>query len=132
MFGIVYHQEGDLGIMLGINASSFNLSLIVEGDFLIKFQLSNKIDKLSLILMCVYGPTQQFKSASSAEPVRTCQHNFLPTQIGGDSIYREIVRRKIITYTMIVGLFFSTLSLIVLILERLNSHDANTHVKTRY
>jgi uncharacterized membrane protein len=83
--------------------------------------------------MCVYGPTQhQFKSASSAEPVRTCQHNFLPTQIGGDSIYREIVRRKIITYTMIVGLFFSTLSLIVLILDRLNSHDANTHVKTRY
>jgi hypothetical protein len=85
LFGIVYHQEGDLGIMLGINATSFNLSLIVEGDFLIKFQLSNKIDKLSLLLMSVYGPTQdQLKSASSDEPVRTCQHNFLPTLIGGD------------------------------------------------
>ena len=73
------------GILLGVNADSFDLSLIIEGEFFIKFHLSNKSDKFKWILMAVYGPAQDdFKSAFLAELVRTCQHNFLPTLIGGD------------------------------------------------
>ncbi|WVZ75253.1 hypothetical protein U9M48_023327 [Paspalum notatum var. saurae] len=73
------------GILLGINADSFKLSLIVEGEFFVKFHLSNKSDNFKWILMAVYGPAQDdFKTAFLAELVRTCQNNFLPTIIGGD------------------------------------------------
>jgi hypothetical protein len=73
------------GILLDINTTSFDLSFIVEGGFFIKFQLNNKIDKFSWILMVVYGPAQdQFKSIVLDVLVRTCQYNFLPTLIGGD------------------------------------------------
>ena len=33
------------GILLGVKAASFDLSMIVEGEFFIKFHLSNKSDK---------------------------------------------------------------------------------------
>src|SRR6266508_3833486 len=73
------------GILLGINATSFDLSLIVEGDFFIKFHLCNKSDNFKWILMAVYGPAQDdFKTAFLAELVRTCQENLLPPLIGGD------------------------------------------------
>jgi hypothetical protein len=62
-----------------------HLSLIVEGEFYIKFHLCNKVDNFKWILMAVYGPAQDdFKSAFLAELVRACQQNPLPTLIGGD------------------------------------------------
>jgi hypothetical protein len=73
------------GILLGVNATMFDLSLVVEGEFYIKFHLSNKLDKFNWILMAVYGPAQdEFKPAFLAELVRTCQDNSWPTLIGGD------------------------------------------------
>ena len=54
-------------------------------EFYIKFHLCNRSDKFEWILMAVYGPAQdEFKSAFLAELVRACQHNPLPTLIGGD------------------------------------------------
>ncbi|WVZ88937.1 hypothetical protein U9M48_035404, partial [Paspalum notatum var. saurae] len=57
----------------------------MEGEFYIKFHLCNRSDKFKWILMVVYGPAQdEFKSAFHAELVQACQHNPLPTLIGGD------------------------------------------------
>jgi len=64
------------GILLGINATMLDLSVIVEGEFYVKFHLTNKIDKFRFrwILMAVYGPAQDdFKSSFLAEVVRACQ-----------------------------------------------------------
>jgi hypothetical protein len=62
-----------------------SFSLIVEGEFYIKFHLCNKTDNFKWILVVVYGPAQDdFKSAFIAELVRGCQQNPLPTLIGGD------------------------------------------------
>jgi len=73
------------GILLGINAIGLDVSLIVEGEFFIKFHLRNKNDDFKWILMAVYGPAQDdFKSAFLSELVRTCQQNPMPTLIGGD------------------------------------------------
>jgi len=73
------------GILLGINALNLELSLIVEGEFFIKFHLRNKSDDFKWILMAVYRPAQDdFKPAFIAELVRTCQQNPVPTLIGGD------------------------------------------------
>ena len=73
------------GILLGINASFLDLSLIVEGEFYIKFHLCNKSDNFKWILMAVYGPAQEeFKTPFLTELVRACQQNPLPTLIGGD------------------------------------------------
>lgn len=73
------------GILLGINAAVMDLSLIVEGEFYVKFHLRNKEDRFEWILMAVYGPAQdEFKSSFLAELVRACQQNPHPTLIGGD------------------------------------------------
>jgi hypothetical protein len=73
------------GILLGVNASILDLSLIVEGEFFIKFHLCNKFDRFKGILIVVYRPAQdEFKSSFLSELVQTCQQNSLPTLIGGD------------------------------------------------
>ena len=73
------------GILLGVNSLILDLSLIVEGEFFIKFHLRNRQDDFKWILMAVYGPAQKdFKSAFLSELVRTCQQNTLPTLIRGD------------------------------------------------
>jgi len=84
------------GILLGINAMVLDLSLIVEGEFFIKFHLLNKNDDFKWILMAVYGPAQdEFKSTFLSELVHTCQQNLLPTLIGGGtSILCATVRKK--------------------------------------
>jgi len=72
------------GVLWGINSTALDLSLIVEGEFFIKFHLRNKNDDFKWILMAVYGPAQDdFKSAFLSELVRTCQQNPWPTLIGG-------------------------------------------------
>jgi hypothetical protein len=72
------------GILLGINATVLDLTMIVEGEFYLKFHLCNKTDNFKWILMAVYGPAQDnFKTAFLTELVRACQQNVLPTIIGG-------------------------------------------------
>jgi hypothetical protein len=62
------------GILLGVNSLILDLSLIVEGEFSVKFPLHNKQDDSKWILMAVYGPAQEdFKSAFLSEIVLTCQ-----------------------------------------------------------
>ncbi len=76
------------GILLGVNVAVLDLSLIVEGEFFIKFHLNNRKDNFKWILMAVYGPAQDdFKSSFLAELVCMCQHNHLPTLIGGISTF---------------------------------------------
>jgi hypothetical protein len=73
------------GILLGINATVLQISMIVEGEFYIKFHLCNKIDNFKWILMATYGPAQEeFKTTFLSELVCTYQQNSLPTLIGGD------------------------------------------------
>ncbi|KAJ1275216.1 hypothetical protein BS78_05G119400, partial [Paspalum vaginatum] len=73
------------GILPGVRANFLDVSLIVEGEFYVKFHLCNRIDKFKWKLMAVYGPAQdEFKSAFLTELVWACQHNPLPTLIGGD------------------------------------------------
>jgi hypothetical protein len=62
------------GILLGVNATVLDLSIVVEGEFYIKFHTCNKIDNFKWILMVVYGPAQDsFKTAFLSELVRACQ-----------------------------------------------------------
>ncbi|KAJ1297557.1 hypothetical protein BS78_01G385700 [Paspalum vaginatum] len=76
------------GILLGVRVNALDVSLIVEGEFYIKFHLCNRTDNFKWILMAVYGPAQdEIKSAFLTELVRACQHNPLPTLIGGISIF---------------------------------------------
>jgi hypothetical protein len=73
------------GILLGVNATVLDISMIVEGEFYIKFHLCNKLNNFKWILMDVYGPVQDnFKTAFLSELVRACQQNPLPTIIGGN------------------------------------------------
>jgi hypothetical protein len=73
------------GILLGVNATVLDLSLIVEGGFYIKFHIYDKVDKFKWILMAVYGLAQdEFKIVFLSELVRACQQNPLPMLIGGD------------------------------------------------
>ena len=104
------------GLLLGINTSVFDLSLIVEGEFFIKFHLSNKADHFKWILMAVYGPAQgDFKSAFLAALVRNCQHNHVPTLIGGDFNIIRNSEEKINLEELTNGAFFSMLSSISMI-----------------
>ena len=47
------------GILLGINSTVLDLSIIVEGEFFIKFHLRNRNDDFKWILMALYGPAQE-------------------------------------------------------------------------
>jgi exonuclease III len=76
-------RSGD--ILLGVNATILVISMIVEGEFYIKFHLCNKLDSFKWILMAVYGPAQDnFKTAFLSELVWACQQNPPHTIIGGD------------------------------------------------
>jgi hypothetical protein len=67
-----------------VNASILDLSLIVEGEFFMKFHLCNKVDRFKWILMAVYGPAQdEFISSFLSELVQTCQQNSLLTLLVG-------------------------------------------------
>jgi hypothetical protein len=73
------------GILLGVRRDIFDLTLMVEGEFFVKFHLNNRVDNFKWILMAVYGPAQEdFKTAFLTELVRTCQQNYLPILIERD------------------------------------------------
>jgi hypothetical protein len=45
------------GILLGVKATTLDISMIVEREFYIKFHLCSKIDNFKWILIVVYGRT---------------------------------------------------------------------------
>jgi hypothetical protein len=47
------------GILLGVNSTVLDVSIIVQGEFFIKFHLLNKNDDFKWILMAVYGPAHR-------------------------------------------------------------------------
>lgn len=95
------------GILLGVRAKVFDVSLIHEGEFHIKFHICNRTDKFKWSLMAVYGPAQdEFKSAFLAELVSITL--YLPSLVG-ILISCETAGRKIMIGSIIVGRFFSML-----------------------
>ena len=104
---------------MGINAMVLDLSLIVEGEFFIKFHLRNKNDDFKWILMAVYGPAQdEFKPPFLSELVYTCQQNPLPTLIGGDFNIMRHSKEKTKKILTPVGHSYSMPSLIASIFGR--------------
>jgi hypothetical protein len=70
-FGIVYHLTGGLRYSTRAKATTPDISMIVEGEFYIKFHLCNKLDN--------------FKTTFLSELVRACQQNHLAYNLlGGD------------------------------------------------
>lgn len=47
------------GILLGIDLNEYDIGVISEGDFFVKFQICNKSDNFKWSLVVVYGPAQQ-------------------------------------------------------------------------
>ena len=73
------------GLLLGINLLNFDVGLIDEGDFYVKFHLCNRADKFKWALVLVYGPAQnENKDKFLAELVNMCSRETLPILIGGD------------------------------------------------
>jgi len=118
LFGVVSLLE-DGGILLGVNSLAVEVSLIVEGEFYIKFHLSNKSDNFKWIVMAVYGPAQEeFKYPFLAELVCSCQHNPYPILIGGDFNILRNSNEKTTIDTTTDGLSYAMLPLKVLILGK--------------
>jgi hypothetical protein len=101
-----------------------DISMIVEGEFYIKFHLCNKIDNFKWILMVVYSLAQNnFKTAFLAKLVRTYQQNHLPTIIGGGGGILTLcgtVKRKIMIDLTIIAISCSMLSSIALTCGKLS------------
>nr|AAR01724.1 hypothetical protein [Oryza sativa Japonica Group] len=73
------------GLLLGINLLNFDVGLIDEGDFYVKFHLCNRADKFKWALVLVYGLAQnENKDKFLAELVNMCSRETLPILIGGD------------------------------------------------
>jgi hypothetical protein len=73
------------GMLLGVDLQIFDIGVIEEGDFFIKFRLCNKVDDYKWALVIVYGPAQdEFKESFLAELVNMCSHENLPLVVGGD------------------------------------------------
>ena len=73
------------GILMGIDLNVFDIGAIDEGDFYVKFLLSNKNDGFKWSLVCVYGPAQDnLKEQFLAELVSMVSHETVPILIRGD------------------------------------------------
>lgn len=73
------------GILMGIDLSVFDIGVIDEGDFYVKFDLRNKNDGFKWVLVCVYGPAQDnLKEEFLAEMVNMVGRVTVPVLIGGD------------------------------------------------
>jgi hypothetical protein len=73
------------GILLGIDLLVFDIGVIKEGDYCVKFTLRCKSDGFKFALFVVYGPTQhEHKQEFLAEMANTCSWESLPYLIGGD------------------------------------------------
>jgi hypothetical protein len=63
------------GILLGIDLDSFDIDVIDEWDFYIKFHLCNKDNNFKWALVAIYGPAQvNLKEQFLAEMVHLCSH----------------------------------------------------------
>jgi hypothetical protein len=73
------------GMLLGIDLQVFDIGVIDEGEYYVKFHLCNKSDSFKLALTAVYIPAQdEHKEKFLAELVNVCSHETLPLLIGGD------------------------------------------------
>jgi len=73
------------GILMGIDLNVYDIGAINEGDFYVKFLLSNKNDGFKWSLVCVYGPAQgHLKEKFLAELVSMVSHETVPILVGGD------------------------------------------------
>lgn len=61
------------GMILGVNATVFDIGSIIEGDFYCKFLVKNKEDGFTWALYAVYGPAQdEFKQVLLTEMAHVC------------------------------------------------------------
>jgi hypothetical protein len=73
------------GILLGIDLDSFDIGVIDEGDFYVKFLLCNKENNFKWALVAIYGPVQiNLKEQFLTEMVHLCSHEQFPILISGD------------------------------------------------
>jgi hypothetical protein len=92
-------------MLLGVDLQTFDIGVIDEGDFYIKFHLCNKVDDYKWALVVVYGPAQdEFKESFLAELVNMCSHERLLLLVGGDYNILRNSSEKIMTITMLYGL----------------------------
>jgi len=84
-FGIQWHRIVYRGILLGVDLNVFDIRVIDEGNFYVKFALRIKPNDFKFVLYSVYGPAQsQNKSAFLVELTNTCSKETLPYMIAGD------------------------------------------------
>jgi hypothetical protein len=83
-------------MLLGVDLQMFDIGVIDEGEFYIKFHLCNKVDEFKWALVVVYGPAQnEYKKSFLAELVNMCSHENFPLVIGGDyNILRHPSEKK--------------------------------------
>lgn len=73
------------GILLGINALTFDIIDFWKGEFSIKVHLKNKSDGFRWVLMAVYGAAQpEHKDRFLAEFVSASSNEIIPMMVGGD------------------------------------------------
>jgi exonuclease III len=73
------------GILLGVNLDTMDIGSIDDGDFFIKFKLSDRKSDFKWVLVAVYGAAQpEFKESFLTELVQACTNEKLPLCLGGD------------------------------------------------
>jgi hypothetical protein len=73
------------GILLGVDLDVMDVGSIDDGEFFVKFRMSDKVRDFKWVLVAVYGAAQpEFKEYFLTELVHSCNHERLPLCIGGD------------------------------------------------
>jgi hypothetical protein len=73
------------GILLGIDLDVYDIGVIDEEDFYVKFHLCTKEDSFKWALVAVYGAAQvDLKEQFLTELVQMCSHEHMPILIDGD------------------------------------------------
>jgi hypothetical protein len=66
-----------------VDLQVYDIGVIDEGDYYVKFYLCNKVDDFKWALVVVYGPAQdQHKESFLTELVNMCSHERLPLVMG--------------------------------------------------
>jgi hypothetical protein len=78
-------EEIFYGILLGLDLQVYDIGVIDEGDYCVKFHLCNKVNGLKWALVVFYSPAQdEHKDSFLAELVNMYSHENLPLVMGGD------------------------------------------------
>jgi hypothetical protein len=92
--------------LVGIDLDAFDIGVIDEGDFYVKFHLCNKENNFKWMLVAVYGPTQiPLKEQFLTELVHMISHERLPVLVGGDFNILRHAHEKTRIISIVVGLF---------------------------